>query len=58
MEDHLAKRDEANFDGDLKLNYANDVLMLTCTESSDVTRACDSRTRFCSDHCLMQRRVF
>jgi hypothetical protein len=31
FEDHLRKRDEDNFEGDLKLNYAPDVVMLTCT---------------------------
>jgi hypothetical protein len=31
FEDHLRKRDEDNFEGDLKLNYAPDVVMLTCS---------------------------
>jgi hypothetical protein len=31
FEDHLTKRDEDNFEGDLKLNYAPDVVMLTCS---------------------------
>ena len=31
FQDYLRKRDEDNFEGDLKLNYAPDVVMLTCS---------------------------
>jgi hypothetical protein len=31
FEDHLRKRVEDNFEGDLKLNYAPDLVMLTCS---------------------------
>lgn len=31
FEDHLRKRDEGDFEGDLNQNYAPDVVLLTCT---------------------------
>jgi hypothetical protein len=31
FEDHLNKRDEDNFEADLKLNYAAELVMLTCS---------------------------
>jgi hypothetical protein len=31
FEDHLSKRDKNDLEGDLKCNYAPDVVLLTCT---------------------------